>query len=572
MCTSLNATFAWVGAILVNIGFVALISWGASTLWPIGFVLSALYTASLFELAKWLQQRELEQQAIIEDEIQAEESTRNRQEEEHNRSESTSRTPHTVSLPVNLLYGLAVVSLGATCFLLPINLIDNCNYYDHPGNGRGPRYEWVTNATSLPPGVRKWAKVEQGYFSLSSFGYVADTKTTLFRANFRDYPYCLWSVNATSLPHAHQDHLTPDNFATVSNNAVCFTSTQEQQLGGRKKVDRVSCSNGSTFRAALPIGPLYKSGGLNSFFTSDNILWFKQTGEQTAGGTLIYSLDPGTMKTKLYSSKVQSGDDKKCSYSNAIRKQAIVTLLVAALPVTLTSIVLWYAKQVPSMAITTFAGLTAVFLTLYATINPHMFERYYSAFDVWSKWWFCSTGLLWLVVLTCFNLSRSTSDIQRPPLQWGLAISGIAFMLGTWSLLPMERDDLLFWMLLNVLVFAPLLLFGIVNSNMFVVVLGGIGVLVDAGRFASYIGNHVPDDAQAPVTCLVFSLAGLMVGAIGFKLGTCQTYLQIWAVASVQWLDDNFFHPVDNEEQEEQAMHLLQEESADSATAIVVAI
>lgn len=61
MCNSLNTTFAWVGAILVNIGFVALITWGASTLWPLGFVLCAIYTVCLYELAIWLRRQENEE-------------------------------------------------------------------------------------------------------------------------------------------------------------------------------------------------------------------------------------------------------------------------------------------------------------------------------------------------------------------------------------------------------------------------------------------------------------------------------------------------------------------------------
>jgi len=51
MCYSARTTFAWIGAILMHIGFISLISVGAATLWPLGFALSGMYTFLLFLLA-----------------------------------------------------------------------------------------------------------------------------------------------------------------------------------------------------------------------------------------------------------------------------------------------------------------------------------------------------------------------------------------------------------------------------------------------------------------------------------------------------------------------------------------
>ena len=54
-CSSNQSAFAWISAILVNIGFISFICWGATSFWPIGFVLSALYTFLLINLAQWLE-------------------------------------------------------------------------------------------------------------------------------------------------------------------------------------------------------------------------------------------------------------------------------------------------------------------------------------------------------------------------------------------------------------------------------------------------------------------------------------------------------------------------------------
>jgi hypothetical protein len=53
MCATEQA-FAWVSALIINVAFVSLIAWGASTIWYVGFVLSAVYTVILFGLARFI--------------------------------------------------------------------------------------------------------------------------------------------------------------------------------------------------------------------------------------------------------------------------------------------------------------------------------------------------------------------------------------------------------------------------------------------------------------------------------------------------------------------------------------
>ena len=50
-CGSTESAFAWVGAVMINVAFGALIFWGTISSWVTGFVLSALYSAVLLVLA-----------------------------------------------------------------------------------------------------------------------------------------------------------------------------------------------------------------------------------------------------------------------------------------------------------------------------------------------------------------------------------------------------------------------------------------------------------------------------------------------------------------------------------------
>ena len=58
MClASAEAAFGWASFILVNVAFVCLVSWGASTAWLIGFGACTVYTILLFVLAYCLDHR-----------------------------------------------------------------------------------------------------------------------------------------------------------------------------------------------------------------------------------------------------------------------------------------------------------------------------------------------------------------------------------------------------------------------------------------------------------------------------------------------------------------------------------
>ena len=553
---NLNATFAWIGVVLVNIGFLALISWGGSTLWLLGFALSAIYTICLYFLAKWLQKREEQHHYEIIGEtatmmptidgsntdVEGDEIERagTGQQDDVQVITASARSPTSLStsppkitLAVNLLYGLTVVSLAGTGLFLPLNLIENCDGSYQPNHHRGPMYTWTTNITVLPSTVQNWAMKDDVYNTIDpSFAYQVNTKTTIFRGTAeRDFGRamianeCLWTVDSVNPPRSHDDYLSPARFHAISNASVCFTSTTKKS----GYAEMIYCTNGSaSVVPAVGTGPLYKSGNIGNFFVDNGLLWFMQFYEKTGYGRLIYSLNPETMDILLHSYKLRDenhGDDRNKDCHDRTRLQAFAILLVSIFPGTLISILAWYLKQIPSMAVTTFGGMYASFLLSYVVVVGDTDGQ---SFISWHESWLCAMGSIWLVVLAYLSLDRSTTETQRVPMNWGLVVSGMAFFAGTSMLLHenMDDDTFAFWVVWNLVVFLPLLLLGMATDSMFLVLFGGIGFLVDSVRVGAFVGSKVSDAAHGPVGFLVFAVAGLVAGALGYKLTQYQPLVE----------------------------------------------
>ena len=538
MCSSPSETFVWVGAVLVNFGFITLIAWSAATLWPLGFVLCGAYTILSFWLARWLQKREegtvvSEETSEQNEEGFVQEATPNEGSRLVQEDESTddiiptgsipnTQRVQTVSLLVSVLYGLAIVSLGVTGFFIPANVFDHCDPFM-------PQETWTTNISSLPEGVQNWALGSKKDTTCNSFAYLMDTHTTFFGASIScDYAAIgLWSVNGTDAPKNHNGYKYPEGFIALSNKTVCFESTVPSSNFQRV----IHCADKAGIYPSTP--PPEGFVNPRTFFAFNNTLWFKAGPQRPSEtGDIIYSLDPDSMNIKLYSHKEHSSNSngKGCDFYKVLPKQAITTFFVTALPVTCASIMIWKIYQIPSMATTTYAGLTAMFISLYLTTNPRVeSERPFA-------WWFTITGLFWLLIMSYFHLLSSTSQAKQAPLRWGLLIGGLAFC-NVSTLLPMEKDRLIDWILLNLLLFVPLIVLGAANKNGFLQFLGAIGLLVDAGRFADFVATHVRGQAQVPVEFLVFSLMGMMVAFFGLKVNQYQDHIKQWAVAVVQQMN-----------------------------------
>lgn len=562
MCASLSSAFTWVGAILINIGAISLITWGASTLWPLGFALSALYTIFLFWLASWLAEYELiaqpgddlyeylvgrsANQAVPTSEgdisLQAgpgatatndTNTTNEDNDTEGRRSESWRPIP----LTVTLLYGVAVVSFGVTTSLLPINLIpteDGPDYYRN-------RYEWVANTTEIPRELRSWAKqpYEDRGSDLVSLAYIEDTQTTLFQGTIESKSpewngvATLFAIEGGSpKPKQIKRFVSPASFVTISPSTVCFAASDDTTFLHRS----ILCANSSqTFRKADPAGSLFERGYIGSLKASSGVLWFKQYYEGTADGCVVYSMNVDTMNVDQHSYRIKHGSGDDRDNKKATRNQATALLWVAAIPTTLISFWIWHSKQIPSMAVTSYAGLTAIYGLLYLIKDPLQL----GSADLWFDWWFSLSGSLGLIIYTYQIHSRRTQVKEQQPLKWGLVVTGIAYICGTYQLVFWGYcDQFLCWFQFNLIVVLPILLFGMADGNLFLIVCSGLGWLADAARFSEFVSSAANDDSSVPLSFLVFSIAGVLIGIMGYRLTAFQPIVQEWASWSVGLLDD----------------------------------
>lgn len=337
----------------------------------------------------------------------------------------------------------------------------------------------------------------------------------------------LWTVNGTTPPVEHQ--VNPDNFIAVSNRTVCFGSLASDY----QNRPAIHCADKT---GIYPFKPPSEGEVISyTFFASNNTLWFKASAiESWEDGLLIYSLAPETMNVTLHSFKVNFA--KPCSHDKVLRKQSIVAFFLTALPVTLASAAIWRSQNIPSMAVTTYAGLSAIYITILNVLRPQIHdERPF-------QWWFAVSSFIWLILLSYFNLLLSTSPRKRAPLRWGIVVGGLAF-LSTAALLPMQKDRMIDWILLNFLVFIPLLVLGAANSNWFLQSLGAIGFLVDAWRLAYFVGDKIGGDARVPVMFLVFSMTGLLMGILGFQVNQYQEYIAHFASMVVEKVNEAIVEP-----------------------------
>lgn len=402
---------------------------------------------------------------------------------------------------------------------------------------RKPEWEWSTNLTSLPEGVRAWAKepFHYGYYEATTFGYIVDVDMTLFAGkNKTSIETQLFGSRPQGPPVPYENIEDPDNFVEVSNQTLCFQATSRANRKKTVEQSLIYCTNGKKIDVMEDPTKRQHTGNFD-FFVFDEVLWAKETTmEPQERGDLVYSVDIASMIMKLHSERNDTNyrETKKCK--NTIRKQASLSLFVVALPVTLMSLIIWRSKQIPSMGVTTFIGLTLIYGALIVMIDPKHFDRS----PPWN-WWFTLSGAAWVLVLSCFVL-KGTDSHAKGPMRWGLVIGGISYMSGTYMLMlgNYENDTFSEWLTWNFVALIPMTIVGAATHATFLMFLGALGFLIDAARLAEFFGEHIKGDESVPVQFLVFSIAGIMVGALGMELNKYQPSIENFAETSVETLSE----------------------------------
>lgn len=526
--TGTEKTFAWIGSAIVNVAFITFITWGATANWWIGFVVSILYTILLFALARLLDSEHGWWAFLFRSPNDVEDIDR------FNESNLSQRP----TMLVTLLYGLATLSLGVTGSFLSMNAID-CSTDPYDTRPRRPEYQ--TNLTKLPSDVQEWVRHGRQRYEGHSFVYLPGSNRTIFN-EFNDYTFGkLWSVTSQNAPRILHKNSAYE-FVLPTPSLSCFVTTKNQQANNYGYDDRkiVACSDGMTMQFPQNKSPIEPNYRRNLFVSHNHFVWYmddppSDLDTSKFSDRLVYSLDINTMIETLHSEHVNNTDDeKRLPYQTCQRTKALASLALVAVPTIVSSIYLWYKRHVPSMGITTFLGTTAaalsIFYSLYMETDPldHFFQR-------WLLWF----GLIYMVL--CSNGIVSSYFEHKGPMQWGLHISALSFMVGSSFVLRLYDDTTVSfgeWSIFNLAVLVPLCMVGLATRSSFLLVLTAGGILMDAFRLCFDITKNEDNET---VTALVYfgilGLTGLLTAFSGWLLSRRQddlstfltTYLEPYA-------------------------------------------
>lgn len=600
-CSTKEGVFTWISALLVNIAFLSLITWGANEYWPFGMGLTAIYTLSLLHIATKIDVKQRPTSTEPLGHAAGDEAEDGEEEEDHETSHRriekvimdddldlsiASAKREDVSSLVNLLYFLSVISLGVTGFFLVVNLVPSCGDIigTHPYY---PKYNWEPNLETIPSSVQDWAtdknQAEQGG---NSFGYVRSTGITLFHGSsnnayapgsskmplstgemYQDIasmPF-LWTVSNSNPPELAEGGFSyPGPMVTVTDNAVCFSAVRvgnvedstTSYFGPQRKLQAMYCSDGVEFHqetfnvtAADDEGAQAHLATLTAFYPVDGILWFKELDYGRVSGTKIYSLDPVTVTSTLHSYKVEDSSSKRtnadtsCDEGHMNRIAAIASLVVSILPMTALTFLLGKKTKVPSMGVSAYLCVSLIYASLHILVSPNEGEYMPSSFRVW----FAISGLACLLLSTYLLLTLHQHDSNAPrcvdkshekQFRSLLGISAAAFSWGTVVVLLADVFK-------ERETFAVWFCFNLLVCCPLLLV----GAAADSTFVLAWGGLGFLADAARLASLidsvlfffLVFSLMGLMVGCLGYYFAVqCQPIIQKWAYEQVTIINDKY--------------------------------
>ena len=90
------------------------------------------------------------------------------------------------------------------------------------------------------------------------------------------------------------------------------------------------------------------------------------------------------------------------------------------------------------------------------------------------------------------------------------------------------------WLLLNLLCFLPLVFLGAVTLSIFLLFLGAFGFLMDAGRLAAYMEDHIRSDESFLIVFFTLACSGCIITAAGVLVNRCQDSLRAKTIARLR--------------------------------------
>ena len=493
-CTP-TLVFSWLGAILVNTAFISIISWSAASLWPLGLILCAMYTALLIFLGLWLRKKVA--------------------------SESLSIGIEELKVASDLLLLLACFGVGAAGLFLPVNLL-GC------GDGGGSSQDgasWSTDTSSMSPAVAAWAN-DLSWYSQSSFAHI-DGVGTVFRGS-NGSQEALW-ISSDAIETASSITVAPPRLVSgagsyprdvvaVDGARACFVA---DEVTRGVSSSSVFCTDGGAAtplwdgayearprypRSLLPDGTqLWFKADAPFGYASSGVVW---RGEPASGTATLVSTAAGASPAPPPSAASEAGSgDAHGDSCNPTRPIAIGVLFLSALPLLGTSAFFFSTLQLASAPFGLFCGASASVLTVMAAIDPSG-----SVAADFVKWWFTLFSLLWLVAVVLLRLSHRLAA-DGATLTWAVNVGAIGFFAAMHAQtgVPID-DDWWRWLVYNAACVLPLGGLGVVVARGVPLVLFAAGVFIDTWRLSSALADLAADGtAQVLIRFVTLGVMGVAV-------------------------------------------------------------
>jgi hypothetical protein len=574
-----STALAWVAFLLVNGAFIALSAYGLGLGWLYGLLICALYTAFLFGAAIFSEKMLVKEDsndntanAVATDAETAQVTVETGVTVEENQMQGTTTTMIGTSglyIIVYLLYALGVIGIGVTTFIIPFNVF-KCNDFstDYYYNDDNLRPE--LDLESLPQDVQDFVQ-SNDYPDYPSF--VKDSDHMFFSGQTEndDMPY-LYTINSTSFEPEKTDPplIYPSNFLLVNGNVTSFCFVARDGESYTYGDSKLFCSSHSQDKTIFITNEDSKIGygGAQSYAGQDGLVWVKtysyehadddednndnqrrallSIGKDSpdrhlksvirkASSPYLFSIEPSTMKETLHTTFTEeappsnnnpdpnNGCDGASSQNFSF---ALGNLFISAIPVTIASIILFRKKSIPSLPITTYIGLSDIVISIYIAASPANEFIFY-------KWWFSMTSALWIVAMLVFYFKDAENEkrfgFDKPSIIWSVNFASLIYFIFIIILtdifsLSGSNNNVGNWILINVVAFLPLIFIGTLLDQSIVVLLGAIGLYMDAFKIANDIID-VSNIGGSLAYFLVFAISSVFIGYLGWVLNKHQALL-----------------------------------------------
>ena len=483
-----------VGGIVINFAFAGLIAFGAATFWPLGFIISFIYTGLLFYLSMYIRKKYKE-------------------------------TIEGAAVVADILVMVAVFAFAVTTLFLPVNLL-GCGT---PNIDSNVLLEY--NNAPVPTSLQTWA-ASDFYASTNTASSFAQLNTSelIFSGNNgirKQWTKTLMKTSSCSSSRSSNAPVEvdpsledPQQFVTVTASTVCFIARQ------RKSVDNyptseLFCTNGDTVQSFIGSGTA-KYSNPTSIKTYEGLIYLKaeSVGISNPKNGWIYLADPKTSSiTRIppRSSPSSSATTEAvnttlsidtCDQVAATFVTSLAVLFITSIPTFLLAVAIAIKFQISSMAVPLFLFTSTAVVNIYIIIDPAIPEM-----SNLLKWWTTLFSSLWLIVaLVLFLTNRVLTS--KYSAAWYMNVGGLIYFgaIHAQLLIPVE-DDAWRWVLYQFLLVIPLALYAVTCDKTLFLLLSSGGIIIDVWRLSTFITN-LTTNTTAQILIRFCILAGTGVGIV----------------------------------------------------------